>query len=207
MEIFVRYVSPLSVLLPIIAGLVYYKYLGTAQKIIFYYVLYSAFSNGTNIYMVRVLHKTSVIPFAVGSIGWVALISSFYAVVFKGNLSRAIYIITFLFSVFAVTNVLYIQTHHQFNTYTVTLNAIIVLVYAMIYVYRQNAVDIDASWGSNSLNWINTGFLLYYSTALMMYITFALITYEIANITFAIHNTALITMYVLFVIGFKKCKA
>lgn len=208
MDWFVSYVAPFGVLLPIIAALIYYKYLRRPQKVIFYYLLYSGLSNALSIYLAKVLHQTSVIIFTVSSIIWFALISYFYVLLFKGRAKKTIYPLIIIITLLTIGNLLWYQSTKVFNSYSTSLIAIIIIVYAMIYIYRQNITGIEISWASSSVNWINAGFLLYYSTALVMYISYSfIITRAFGDWVWGIHNIVLIIMYILFVIGFKKCKA
>ncbi|RYY37190.1 MAG: hypothetical protein EOP46_03625 [Sphingobacteriaceae bacterium] len=207
MDKFVSYFAPFGVLIAIISGIYYYKNLGKPQRVIFYYALYSGLSNASHIYMVRVLHHKSQVSVFVSNIIWFSFLTYFYTLLFKGKSRNVLFPIVAAYAVFATINILFIQKLDSYNNYTSTLSAVILIIYAMIYIYRQNLTDIDTIWGHQSLNWLNTGILLYYSTALVMYVTYAFMTnWEIGKWIWGLHNIVLITMYFLFFIGFKNAR-
>ena len=200
-------VYPAIFLIPGITGIIYYRYLGRAEKAILYYVLYSGIENIADALMVRYLHTKSYIPFHVSSIVWFAGISGFYAEKFKGRTAKIIWGVVAIYAILTIINLLYIQKTDRFNTYTSTLEAILVLVWGMIYLNRESFTETESKWGDNSTNWINTGLLLYHSVCLVMYVFLNYIADPaIGFYMWHAHNAALLTMYILFAVGFNKCR-
>ena len=97
-------------------------------------------------------------------------ISYFYYFVFTAkNQRKTIGIITALFCSFSVLNVFFIQDLHTFNTIPRSIESIVLIVYALLCFQQQlkqlNFTRLEYSW----LFWVNTGFLIYFSSALLLF--------------------------------------
>ncbi|RYD84729.1 MAG: hypothetical protein EOP54_32000 [Sphingobacteriales bacterium] len=113
-----------------------------------------------------------------------------------------------MFTICCILNLLFVQQAKVYDTYTHTAGSIIIIIYAMLYFNKQSTAHVETGWGSNSLNWLNTGILLYFAGALAMFISMNYITTrEMARWVYGTHNTVLLIEYILFAIGFSKCKA
>ncbi|WP_345214034.1 hypothetical protein [Mucilaginibacter gynuensis] len=136
-------------------------------------------------------------------------LSLFYLQVFGKKWEKIIIPLIVVFALLCIGNFLFVQNKIEFNTYTRPIEVIITMVYGTYFINRQNIVDENISWSSNGLNWINTGILVYYASNLFMFIFFNyLVTGKrhLFDIVLVVHDTLLITEYVLFAIGFSKCK-
>jgi Ca2+/Na+ antiporter len=83
----------------------------------------------------------------------------------------------------------------------------VLIVYSMLFILKQN--NEEQNWGDNIYNWINAGILLYLASCLFMFIfsNYLLSAGDHINkIVWGIHDTILIIEYILFAVGFYKCK-
>jgi hypothetical protein len=106
-----------------------------------------------------------------------------------------------------IVNYLFIQNKIEFNTYTRPLEAIMIIVYSMLYILNQSNDEQD--WGDNIYNWINAGILLYFASCLFMFISSNYLLNagkHINRIVWGAHDAILVIQYVLFAVGFYKCK-
>jgi hypothetical protein len=82
-----------------------------------------------------------------------------------------------------------------------------IIVYSMLYILKQN--NDDQNWGDNMYNWINAGILLYFASCLFMFISSNYLLNagrHINRIVWATHDTILVIQFILFAVGFYKCK-
>jgi len=79
----------------------------------------------------------------------------------------------------------------------------------MQFIFKQSERDDKDNWGADGLNWINTGILIYYSSGLFLFMTsnyFLTVSRFMGYLIWSVHDTILLLEYILFAIGFYKCK-
>jgi len=87
------------------------------------------------------------------------------------------------------------------------------MIYSLIYFAQNNEDGIEKKWVVNPINWVSTGLLLYFSGALFIF-SFSNMTslqkvskyHSLDVLIWDIHATLLLIMYLLFAIGFSKCR-
>ena len=209
LSFYIQYIVPFSVLIPLFVGFRNYQILVPAFRIILWFVLFSAIVNGIVIALSHQGVHTSFI-FHIYTVFEFLFLSLFYLQVFGKDTRKIIIPLIALFSLWCIYNYLFLQNGDKVNTYTRPIEAIIVMLYGMLFINKQNNVERDASWGSDGLNWINTGILIYYASNLFVFVFFNFLVngerymFEIAM---SLHDTLMIAEYVLFAIGFYKCRA
>ncbi|MGZ3822523.1 MAG: hypothetical protein ACXVB6_18155, partial [Mucilaginibacter sp.] len=116
-------------------------------------------------------------------------------------------------------NFLFLQSINHFNTNTKPVEALIIMACSLAYFAQTTDVENNIKWAQNPLNWVNTGTLLYYSGALFIF-SFSNIAathmatavrmspkfYALNILIWNIHATLVLAMYVMFSIGFSKCR-
>ncbi|MFD0793493.1 hypothetical protein ACFQZX_07675 [Mucilaginibacter litoreus] len=150
---------------------------------------------------------TSITIFNIYTIFEFAFIAAFYATFYRENIRKIIYVLMFLFGILVIINYLFIQNGYEFNTYTRPLEAIMIIGFAITFILKQNSDE--QSWGDNKNNWINSGILIYYSSGLAMFIFTNHLLHasrSINNFVWYVHDTILMFEYILFAVGFYKCK-
>ncbi len=206
-NLYEAYIVPCSIAIPLLFGLYRYKRLAVPYKIILYFLVMSAVVNGIavvlaieNIPNLIVFHLYTILEF--GCISW------FYSYFFQSTLKSSVVWIVGIFTLLCIVNVLFIQTT-LFNTYSRSLEAIIIVGYCILYFSKQSVSNEADTWGSKGINWINSGILLYYSSC---FFTFTFSNYLlnasalINHIVWCFADTVLLGEYILFAIGFYQCR-
>jgi len=206
-RLYAEYIITATVFLPLITAFLNYKRLTWPLKIILYFLLFSGILNLIAIILAH-HHRHTLSLLHIFTIFEFAFISLFYLNLFKKSWRKPILILIGAFSLLCIVNLIFIQTGLQFNTYTLSLEAVIIIGYCVQFLNQQSSIDTEHSWGSNSLNWINAGILIYYASGLFMFIAsnYFLQHKELAVFIYPILDTFLLFEYILFAIGFYKCK-
>ena len=109
------------------------------------------------------------------------------------------------FPLFAIMNSLYLQSLFHFNSYARGIEALIMIVFCLIYIAKDHE---EGSWGSVPENWVNAGILLYFSGSISQFTFSNVVSVHAPQyfkmIIWDIHATFVWIMYVLFSVGFGK---
>jgi hypothetical protein len=117
-------------------------------------------------------------------------------------------LITFL--VFTISNSIFIQPLTTFNSYALTVESILVVILALTtYIVMMNdEVKQKRQELASSLNWINSGLFIYYTSSLIIFYysnTLVLFFPKQFNLqTWILHAFFLLVMYCCFFIGLLK---
>jgi hypothetical protein len=204
--IYVTYIVPITILIPVLIALKNYSFLTNPLKTIFWYLIFSGTANVINLTLIS-LHYYTATLFHIYTIFEFLFFSLFYSQFYSKKHQNTIYIIISVFTVLCIVNYLFIQNKIEFNTYTRPLEAIMIIVYSMLYILNQSNDEQD--WGDNIYNWINAGILLYFASCLFMFISSNYLLNagkHINRIVWGAHDAILVIQYVLFAVGFYKCK-
>ncbi len=212
--IYMGYIVPAAVVIPIAAGLFKYRCCSKPIKIIFYYLLLNGAINilavllaGHKINNLPLLHLFTILEFL--------LLSRFYQSIFTSKwLKKAVGYTMVVFTLLCIVNFTFFQSIRQFNTNTRPLEALLLMGYGLLFSARVANMDVDAKWSSNPHNWANTAILLYFSGALFVFsfsnITSGRITgpkyHALDVLIWNIHATLVLAMYLLFARGIRACK-
>ena len=134
----------------------------------------------------------------------------FYSTLLNGFIDAGIiWCIAILFLLFTIINTLFIQPIHTFNSIALTVEAILIVILAL-FTYRFFLSDIvKETSGRNikSLNWINSGLFIYYSSSILIFYSGAVITAFSRSLNlyaWIFHSFFSIVMYTCFFIGLWK---
>jgi hypothetical protein len=115
-----------------------------------------------------------------------------------------------VFPLLCLINVFFLQSEYQFNTYVRPIEALICIFLCLHYFLKDIESDTQEDWAKNSLNWINSGILIYFSSSLFIFICSNLanlnLSYEAEMVLWNVHNTFVFIMYLFLALGFSKCK-
>src|ERR1700712_5572749 len=156
---YINYITPGSILIAIIIALFKFKQLTFPLKVFLYFLVFSAIANAANLILsAHHIHTTTLLhiytPFEFAFISW------FYNIVFNGKWRTTIVILISIFTVLCILNFFFLQNGLEANTYTGTLEAVIIIGYSVLYLNQQSNIENDETWGKNGLNWINIGLLI-----------------------------------------------
>lgn len=208
-SIYETYIVPASILIPLFIALFNYKFLDKPLIIIVLFLIGSAIFNLVGIVMANyaipnlwVFHFYNIFEFA--------LVSWFYNALFKYKFNKVIFILIAILTVLCLINLIFVQKNMQFNTYTRSLEAIIVIGYCIVFFNQQSQRMDEYNWSAESFNWINVGFLVYFAGTFFTYLFSNYLVLgndrKISRIIWTVQDTILIIEYLLFAVGFYKCR-
>ncbi len=99
------------------------------------------------------------------------IISFYYFMLFKKNGIKALtQILMFGFLIFSFVDAFFLDGLNHFNTYTRSIECIIIMFYAVYYLYKQLVETQNSSNHKNPILLINTAFLFYFSVSLFLFL-------------------------------------
>lgn len=136
------------------------------------------------------------------------LIAHFYLQVLNGFINKKIiWSILLLFLVFTILNSIFIQSILTFASYSLTVESILIIILSLsTYIMLLDDIVRDKLKGlSGSLNWINSGLFIYYSSNLLIFYFGDTITHsfskEVSRYTWVLHSFFSVIMYCCFFVG------
>lgn len=204
--LYVMYIVPATILLPVLIALKNYTFLTKPLKTIFWFLILSGSLNLVNLIMIA-FHQFTAQLFSIYTVIEFLFLSLFHSCFYGKKHRNIIYLVVAVFTVLCIVNFLFIQNKIEFNTYTRSTGAIVLIVYSLLFILKQN--NEEQNWGDNVYNWINAGILLYLASCLFMFIFSNYLLNagaHINRIVWGTHDTILIIEYILFAVGFYKCK-
>lgn len=140
--------------------------------------------------------------------GGFLFVSQFYKEIFIGFIDgKIINIITGLFLMFTIINSLFIQSIYSFNSYAITLESIIIIVFSIttsMLILNETAGRKRIPF-HGSLSWINSGLFIYYVSSLIIFYFGDFITRysrsELTNFTWILNALFSTIMYCCFFVG------
>lgn len=199
-------IVPLTILLPIFIAFLRFKYLTNAAKALLVYLCTNAAVSIVIKYTAN--HKINNLPiFHLYTLIELILLAEFFKKLI--GFKTIITVIQFSFLIACVVNALFFQSIFTFNTYTRPLEAFIIMLFAVNYFAKIFTDTSKIRLSEMPGFWFNTGLFLYFSGAFMLFIfsNFLLtVSKQSFNIVWNTHATFVLIMYLLFTIGFIKCK-
>lgn len=165
----IRLISLLIIGVPFIMALFKFKKLNSVQRLLMYLIsvivlveIISLFLWHKEINNLVMYHIYTVIEFIMISMIYTKVLTSLFPkYVFK--------ILTFLFIIFAFLNVQFFQNIYTFNSNTITVSGIIIIIFSLSYFYALLQEIKYSALENNPMFWINSGFLIYFSTNLILF--------------------------------------
>lgn len=199
----------ISGFIPIALALINYIFLDKSLKIILYFLLFSSICNIINQVFVF-HHKSDLFIPHIYTIFEFAFISCFYYTQFIGVIKKAIPFLVAIFTIACLLDFLYLQDYKvQYNTYTRSFEAVIVIFYSMLFFLKQSDAEQNLRFVDLSQNWVNIGLLIFYSCNFFV-LAFSnyLLTKgnKAALIAWMLYDIFLVAENILFAIAFYKCK-
>ncbi|MES2267372.1 MAG: hypothetical protein V4520_11455 [Bacteroidota bacterium] len=204
-NIYAIYIVPPTVLIPIVFALLNFNKLTTPLKLIFWYLVFSGLFNLVAILLIYKHHTTTWMLHVYAIIEFICH-SVFYSTFFSKKKWRVFLVLMISFTTLCIVNFFFIQNKIEFNTYTRPIGAIIIIIYSLLFILKQQ--NEEQKWGDNIYNWVNAGILLYFASCLFMFIfsNYLLASPDVSRTVWAIHDTVLIFEYLLIAVGFYKCR-
>ncbi|MFD2871453.1 hypothetical protein ACFS5N_03165 [Mucilaginibacter ximonensis] len=200
------YVVPGATLLPIIAGLIYYKRLSKAIHALIVYLGIALLINIVGIVMAN--HNINNMPLLhIYTLFELLAVMWYYKRAFNTQAAATrITVLMVVYSVLCVLNFTFFQSIYQFNTYTRPLEAIIVVVTGCIYLSVLGNADSKDSV-NNAGRWITGGFLLYFCSSFFQFVFSNVISHHASKsvkfIIWNLHDTFVLIMYIFFFVAIR----
>lgn len=208
LSFYIYYIAPAFVLFPISTGAIFYTKLPPPYRILFFFVLLSGLTNLIAITLSATSHQNLLLLRAYTALEYLSISAFFRAQFSRYKFSRVIITVSMiLFPLLCITD-LFFQTTAQFDSYTSSFEAILIILMCLTLFYQIEDRNISSRWKDNPVNWFNTGLLLYFSGSMFLFLlsNYLLKAPLIVSYTaWAMHGTFSLVMYLMFSIGFKKC--
>jgi len=208
-NLFVAVIVPLSVLIPIISAVYNYKYLTRPYKIILSFIVFSSLLNLVNLIAIYIFRLQTTSIFHIYTVFEFVFISAYFGEFYNRQKKTIIYVTAGVFVLFCLINTIFLQHPGILNTYARSVGAILIIVYSMLYFLKFGNND-EETWTDIGFNWICSALLIYYASCLFMFIfSNYLLTASktVVMIVWGGHDTILMLEYILFAVGFYKCRS
>ena len=200
--------SSYLVFLPLLIGLLHYRYLNGDLKTVLAYVLLGSLTEifadiYQNVWEQNTMPLGNVyIPLSV------FVFSLFYLKILKGFINNKIIIgLIILYELFCVVNLVFIQNMYEFPNIPGALGSLLMLLFSILLFSKIMLEAKVVQLLNEPVVWINIGVLIYYSAGLFYY---ALFNYSVQISKSFIYNTVKINattsifFFLLIAIGFWK---
>jgi signal transduction histidine kinase len=209
--VFAGVIVPASIIIPVAVAIARWRQWKGAFTSIFLYLCFSLAANiasrimaGHGINNMPLLHVDTIVE--------MLLFGLFYVKLFRRRKQRQLIRISLaLFCLFNLVNFIFIQSIYQFNTYPRPIEAILMISFSLICWWQPEAEErINERWADIPENWIISGILFYFSSAMFLFIFSNYLIHQFskqANIfIWNLHAAMVMLMYLLFTLGFYKCE-
>lgn len=160
-------ISSLFFVFPLVAGVSRFRCLSASMKIVCIYVCVASIAEITSrvlwLYDMNnlfLLHIYTMLEFAI--------LSAFYLVLSGKRECRVFIGLFFVFSLLSLLDMYYIHSILRFNTYARSVECVLIMMYAMYYLYRQIGDVKKKSIYNDPIFIVNACFLMYFSLSLFL---------------------------------------
>lgn len=207
--IYLDYVVPGSILIPIAVLLPGYRGAPIYVRILFWYLVVTALVNAAGIIMARNNLPNIWLIHILTAMESFLLFWFFSHIIKKQSIRTITRFLMIVFPLFCIINLLFIQGTRNFPSYTRPAEALLFIALCMIYWAQES--DEERSWAAVPSNWFVTGLFLYFSGAFIIFLFSSYlagyVSFKVMDIAWYTHATLILLMYILFAIGFRKCKS
>lgn len=208
LKVFSSIIVPLFILVPIGIGLLKFKRLPYHLKIIWFYLLVTAVINTAATIIGRVFHSNNMPLLHLFTLVEGLMLIWFYQKIFTESKKEWFIYLQIAFAVVCILNALFFQSIYLYSSYTRYVESIICILFSLRY-FAQIALT-DTRLLKLPVFYFNTGIFLYFSGSFILFIFSNLILQKLAPSTMLLfwtgHSALVLMMYILFSIGFLKCK-
>jgi hypothetical protein len=198
------FVSAWIIVVPVLISLLLFRRFGTGLKVLSIHV-FIACAVELIAYVLMQQNRNNLPLLHAYTLSEFILLYVFYEY-FIGNRYNKWWMrgIAFCFVLFSLVNSLFIQSIYTFNSYARGLEALLLLLLALLCFYK---ISVRGRTGYNPVIWINTGILLYFSGAFTLFILSNYILpmgYRLNVQIWAVHSFLSILLYTFISIGLWK---
>jgi len=197
---YLGYVIPATTLIPIGAGLTYYKQINKPLRTILIFLSVSFVLNVIGSVLAN--HGINNLPgLHVYTILELVTVMLYYLYAFeKGAISKWIKLAMLIFPVICIVNFTFFQSIYTFNTFTRPLDAIIIIVFTTAYMTMQSGFK-NRELITRSGRLVAAGFMIYFCSSLFQFIFSNVISKHASKLVklliWNMHGTFVLIMYLL----------
>ncbi len=202
-------IAPITILLPFFWGISKYRQLKPSAKVVWLYLAVSTVVNLTATIVARVYHQNNLPLLHIFTVAEFFILLLYYQrLLFSGTVPVLFRIMPFIFFLLCIINAVFFQNVYTHNSYAHSLEALVVMLLAVNYFARLAAAA-EPQVTKLPDFWFNTGFFLYFSGSFILFVfsNFILrISKQQYLVLWDMHAAFVLLMYLLFTIGFTRCK-
>lgn len=198
-RIFYGFFVPSSVLFPLVPALRYYRRNSRPLRILAWYLVLSGATSLISVILAfRRINNMPIMHLYTFAEFWV--LTTFYRTTI-GEVGRR-YHLKYLapgFFLICIANAVYGQSIYTFNTYTKSLESVLMLALGILYFKKE--LDLPAAYEKSKrdlLN-VNSSLLIYFSGSFVLFTIYNVIVYDVkfVSIMFAVHSLLLLSVYLV----------
>lgn len=205
--LFAGVIVPAAVIIPVAAAVISKSYRQPLLRVICSYLVFSGLINIAERIMGH--YKINNLPLLhLYTIGECLFIMYFFYGVFqfKDRIGKSILWAMFIFTAYALVNMFFIQGIYQHNSYVRPVGSLLINGLCLYYFFSQTRAIHSTSWISEPINWMVTGFLVYFGSSLFHFAFLNIISEKASMQVYfllgTIHASLVLVMYLLFTAGF-----
>lgn len=203
-------VSHLPILLTVVYASIHYKKMLRHLKVFSWFIFFSGIIQFVSLAFWFAGKNNMPLLHLYVAVGFI-FIAWFYSSVLSGFIkAKIIWSVTILFLLFTTINSIFIQPVFIFNSYALTIESVLIIILALFtfIFFLNDMVKETGGRDIKSLNWINSGLFVYYSSNLLIFYFGSFITQMFSRnlnlYTWVLHSFFSIVMYTCFFIGLWK---
>lgn len=201
-------IVPIAVVIPLSIAFIYFGKLRRVEKIPLVYLLLSGICNAIGHYLAERGISNLYLQHIFTCVEILLVCLFFREALTNRTIRKWLPVVAAVFICAAVLNSLFIQKIAVHNSYARSVSALITIALCLYFFKTKLAVGFN--WKREPLFWFVTGFLIYFSSSLFLFIlsnlTFVTMSKQLAWILWDIHATMVLIMYLLFAAGFWYAK-
>lgn len=202
-------IAPASVSIPLLLGVRRYKLLNISCRFLIGFLSFSLIGSVLGKLSAYFFH-TNILINELYTLGEFPLLAGFYYFQFaSSNMRKLILCSIIAFIALCIGLMIVFNNVNRFDDYSSSTEALLLIFLGSAMVGRQNNSMMGLTkWEDESVNWFNTGILLYFSGSLFVFLllNYFIYTPSVLSIVWNIHATFLIMLSILFTVGFNKVK-
>ena len=164
-----RFISSFAVILPLLIALSKYHRLSKIQqKLVYLLITTLVVESISNVLWYQKINNLPVYHFY-SIVEFILIVHIYKDELKKLFPKRFFYTIVAAFTIFSIVNMMYFQSLQTFNSNVTTLSGILVIFLALSYFYALLKEVKYSSLETNPMFWLNAGFLIYFSSNLLLF--------------------------------------
>ncbi len=208
-ELIIKFAS-VPVFITAIYAMSVYKKLPAELQIISWFIFLSAVIQGVSEFLwFQSQNNLWLLHIYVG-VGFV-LLAAFYNSILSGFINKAVIrLTTILFVIFTIINAAYFQGFYSYASYSITIESILIIILSLstFIMLLDNIVKESKAHLVKSINWINSGLFIYYTSSLLLFYFGELLTLDSlknpSQFAWVLHFVFLVIMNICFIVGIWK---